>query len=383
MNAINFLQQRVNSQSTQSRQNVFDKNQNKASSFVDSLNGALGKKDVKHTKIDEGNSNLNNNSLAKIIEGLGLDNKILDIDKLSHPSFLELMETLPIELQFEIEQLLELNVTLNDLLATDEHIQNPAHILLLLMSLDRSDVNTSDQIISRLHSQLDKLLQMEKLPNSLHAMSARDKEELMRLLQGEKYNFDKKQLLSSAFSRASIDGLSSSSIGLGILGQGTLNPLQQFVLHVGENRGDQQTVDQFIRQFQKVVGKSTLSQFPNGLNQLSIKLFPEHLGRLDVKLIQQNGSIVAQLMTTTQAAKQALDSQLHHLRQAFLAQNIQVEKIEITTQHQQQSLNQSDRETHEERNNQQQSRQREENDNNEEENVFQDYLEDEVFNMKI
>ena len=227
---------------------------------------------------------------------------------------------------------------------------------------------------------------IHRLTATVVMMTMQQKEKLTAYFQryNEMTNIkQKEQIIFSAHSRATAEQQPITTQGITLpMVQQPLSQLQQFVLHVGENRGDQQTAEQFLRQFQNILGRSSLAQFPNGINQLTIKLFPEHLGRLDVKLTQQNGMIVAQLLTTTQAAKKAIDSQLQQLRQAFIAQNIQVEKIEISTQQQQPSLNQSDKQNQEEKsNNQQNNKRQQEQDSGDEEQSFQDFL-DETINIE-
>lgn len=88
-----------------------------------------------------------------------------------------------------------------------------------------------------------------------------------------------------------------------------------------------------IDQFEKMLTSSRLRTFKNGLTELNVRLHPEHLGSLSIKLTQQNGNLIARIVAQTEAAKNLLDSQLHQLRHAFVGQNIQVEKIEILSEH--------------------------------------------------
>ena len=84
-----------------------------------------------------------------------------------------------------------------------------------------------------------------------------------------------------------------------------------------------------IREFEQILARAQFSQTPNG-TRLSIKLFPENLGTLQVELTQKDGVLIANLITSSNRAKQLIESQLHSLRQSFVHQNVQVEKIEIT-----------------------------------------------------
>ncbi|MCD8501824.1 MAG: flagellar hook-length control protein FliK [Bacillaceae bacterium] len=222
------------------------------------------------------------------------------------------------------------------------------------------------------------------------------KETVRQLTQGiafsendpDKYDisYDGKAILRDIFTRStnqSLNATKTTEVDEIKTGQQTifLGPQmtkeQQFFLHLGQ-KVNQTNPEQFIRQFENILAKSTLTQSPNGLNELSIKLFPEHLGRLDVKLLQQDGKLFAQLRTTTAAAKESIESQIHLLKQAFAAQNIQIEKIEITQQHHQQFTD-SQKEGHndQQREPEQQASKKEEN-----ELEFNDMLE-ESFNTKV
>jgi flagellar hook-length control protein FliK len=90
-----------------------------------------------------------------------------------------------------------------------------------------------------------------------------------------------------------------------------------------------------MKQFESILSKS---QFLNtgGTQKLFIKLFPEHLGSVRVELFQKDQTMIARIITTTGTAKEALESQLNGLKQAFAAQNISVERIEISQQTSQQ-----------------------------------------------
>ncbi|WP_071395335.1 flagellar hook-length control protein FliK [Bacillus tuaregi] len=94
------------------------------------------------------------------------------------------------------------------------------------------------------------------------------------------------------------------------------------------------TKDQLIRQFEAILAKSSF-HMRDGNQKLFIKLYPEHLGSLRIELTQQNAVLTAKILTTTANAKELLESQLQGLKQAFQSQNLQVEKIEIAQQFQQ------------------------------------------------
>lgn len=98
-----------------------------------------------------------------------------------------------------------------------------------------------------------------------------------------------------------------------------------------DKTGKPVSIEQFIKQFESILSKSQFSK-NGGTQKLFLKLYPEHLGSVRIELIQKDQSIVAKILTTTGTAKDALESQLQGLKQAFSSQNIQVDRIEISQQ---------------------------------------------------
>lgn len=91
------------------------------------------------------------------------------------------------------------------------------------------------------------------------------------------------------------------------------------------------TSNDLQQQFQAILAKSQFSK-TGGLQKLLIKLNPEHLGSLRIELTQRDQTLVAKILTSTNLAKEALESHLNGLKHAFAAQNIQVDRIEIGQQ---------------------------------------------------
>ncbi|WP_227395534.1 flagellar hook-length control protein FliK [Jeotgalibacillus aurantiacus] len=85
---------------------------------------------------------------------------------------------------------------------------------------------------------------------------------------------------------------------------------------------------QLMQQFQNIMKQSQFGKV-NGTEKLMIRLQPEHLGTLKIELIQRNGMMTARIVASTAVAKDMIDSQLTQLKQSFVNQNLQVEKIEI------------------------------------------------------
>lgn len=67
-----------------------------------------------------------------------------------------------------------------------------------------------------------------------------------------------------------------------------------------------------------------------GSIKLMLKLFPENLGQIRIEIVQQNGVMTARLLASTSAAKELLDSNLNQLKTAFVAQNIQMDRIDVS-----------------------------------------------------
>lgn len=111
-----------------------------------------------------------------------------------------------------------------------------------------------------------------------------------------------------------------------------LSRTEQFVLHVNKGSRPQPDMEQFVKEFSSILSKSQLTKAP-GMNRLLIRLYPEHLGSLRIELLQKDGLITARMLASTSAAKEMLDSQIQHLKTAFILQNIQVEKLDITFSH--------------------------------------------------
>ncbi|MFC5463763.1 flagellar hook-length control protein FliK [Lederbergia graminis] len=109
---------------------------------------------------------------------------------------------------------------------------------------------------------------------------------------------------------------------------------------------EQTTMRSFVREFSNILAKSNFSQGPFS-SKLLIRLYPEQLGSMRVELLQRDGMMMARILTTTKNAKEMLDSQIHHLRQAFAQQNIAIDKIEINLS-QQEQLNYLNQERHNE-----------------------------------
>lgn len=92
-----------------------------------------------------------------------------------------------------------------------------------------------------------------------------------------------------------------------------------------------------LKEIQNLMNRSQLSGQPGNM-KLLLKLFPENLGQIRIEIVQQNGALTARLLASTAVGKELLDTNLNQLKASFAAQNIQMDRIDIT-----QSLQETDR----------------------------------------
>ncbi|NHM29797.1 flagellar hook-length control protein FliK [Neobacillus terrae] len=148
-----------------------------------------------------------------------------------------------------------------------------------------------------------------------------------------------------------------------------------------QSNGRPINTNELIRQFESILSKAQLSG-TGGEQKLLVNLHPDNLGSLRIELIQRDGTITAKILTSTGAAKDALESHMNGLKQAFAAQNIQVERLEISQQ-----LSQPDRFLGREQQGQPQGQRQNTQENNkkseEDDGDFNFSLEEALVNMEV
>ncbi|TCP30326.1 flagellar hook-length control protein FliK [Scopulibacillus darangshiensis] len=110
---------------------------------------------------------------------------------------------------------------------------------------------------------------------------------------------------------------------------GHMNKIQQWFVHKS-GQTIQKVSDQIIQHIEKWLAQSNITITRGGLQQMSIRLSPDHLGELKILIIQDQAGLTAKITAATQAAKDLIQSQLHHLRQGLANQQIPVHKLEIS-----------------------------------------------------
>ncbi len=176
---------------------------------------------------------------------------------------------------------------------------------------------------------------------------------------------------------------SSETVPLGEVSSNQLSKVQQFSLFVEQNGKQLPNQQHFIKQFQNILARSSFLN-SGGQQKLLINLYPKHLGSLRIELLQSEAGMIARIMASTTQAKELVESQLTNLKHTFLAQNISVEKIEVSTQLQYQTERSLQRESGQQQG-QQSGRQQRENNQQEtkDEQSFSSTLLDELVNFKV
>ncbi|WP_042355998.1 flagellar hook-length control protein FliK [Bacillus rubiinfantis] len=92
-------------------------------------------------------------------------------------------------------------------------------------------------------------------------------------------------------------------------------------------------ISDFVANMSEWIGINSQSAEIEGVSKgIRLLLAPEHLGNVEVKLTALEGQISALIVTDTVQAKDILDGQLHHLKQALQQQGLTVQKLEIVQQ---------------------------------------------------
>ncbi len=139
-----------------------------------------------------------------------------------------------------------------------------------------------------------------------------------------------------------------------------------------ENRNNARN-ETLSREMQNIFKRSNFGQ-TGGTNRLLVKLYPEHLGQVRIELLQVNGIMTARILASTALGKEMLDSQLNQLRSAFLQQNLQVERIDVSQTLQDTSRNDREQAFNQHLNKEGQETADQKEQNDEEEMTFQEFM---------
>ena len=99
------------------------------------------------------------------------------------------------------------------------------------------------------------------------------------------------------------------------------------------------------KEMQAIIQRQQIAN-QQGTLKLAIKLYPENLGTVRLELMHKDGLLTARLMASTAVGKEMLESQLQQLKQGLAAQNIQIDRIDVTQSLQDASRNMNSSDQH-------------------------------------
>ena len=67
-----------------------------------------------------------------------------------------------------------------------------------------------------------------------------------------------------------------------------------------------------------------------GMTSMEMQLYPEHLGKVLIQVVSREGSITAQITAESEAAKNALETQITLLKENLNNQGLKIENVEVT-----------------------------------------------------
>lgn len=144
-----------------------------------------------------------------------------------------------------------------------------------------------------------------------------------------------------------------------------------------DGQGRPVNYESFVKQFASILNKGKF--LDNGqLQKLTIQLKPAHLGTLKIELLQQNNEMIARIISSSNSAKELIESQIQGLRHAFVQQNINVSRIDISAQ-----LYQDEQQSFTEHEQAKDSNQHEQNNDKQEKENFADTLLETLVNYEV
>ncbi|AYV71167.1 flagellar hook-length control protein FliK [Bacillus sp. PK3-056] len=131
-------------------------------------------------------------------------------------------------------------------------------------------------------------------------------------------------------------------------------------------------------QFVKILANSTFTK-TSDMQKLTIRLAPDHLGSIRIEITQNEGNMIARIITANTEAKDVLEKQLTSLKHGLTAQNLQVDKVDIVVSPQPQDRLQKDQQQEQQHPHQQ----REKKDENDDENKQKASFIEELLNIEV
>ena len=88
-------------------------------------------------------------------------------------------------------------------------------------------------------------------------------------------------------------------------------------------------VEQFREIVDQIVNQIKVTIKPEETS-MELTLSPDHLGKVNLSITSKGGVMTAQLLTETQLAKEAIESQIHVLKDTLTQQGLKIEAIEVS-----------------------------------------------------
>ncbi|MQR96520.1 flagellar hook-length control protein FliK [Fictibacillus phosphorivorans] len=281
-------------------------------------------------------------SILGNIEGLEWSSELLDNETVQ-----SLLNDLPPEMKEVVEKLLESEIDFSDIAINPSPEMKLALLLQLVVNEEVEPFSQKNQkqiteMISRWFpgiklDQKDSLTKQTEqifgeIKKLLSESSSNDKNTFLKVFETLSAEKKVKSFADQAFQRyvptaKSVETNVSASKDLQTV-QSPLSPIEQWTLKVPVTGGEGQK-EQFVREVQQIISRGKLFVTESGFTKMQIRLTPEHLGNIEIQLIQKHGEITAKIIASSQGAKDALDSQLTQLKQAFTSQDIDFEKIDV------------------------------------------------------
>ncbi|AST92055.1 MULTISPECIES: flagellar hook-length control protein FliK [Sutcliffiella] len=113
---------------------------------------------------------------------------------------------------------------------------------------------------------------------------------------------------------------------------------KQSIIHVTLNTAsDNVAREQLISRIEQLLLKSNV-QTINGNKQFTMRLHPDHLGTLHIKIQQTDAGLMARIIAHSKAAHHLLENSVGNLKSSLVASNVQLDKVEIVFQDQENRL---------------------------------------------
>ncbi len=107
------------------------------------------------------------------------------------------------------------------------------------------------------------------------------------------------------------------------------NLLQTTISNVEVVDGQVTTVTQIRDIVNQLVNEIRVNIKPDTTN-MELQLNPEQLGKVNLSIVSKEGTVTAQFTVETSVAKEAIESQIHMLKENLTDQGVKVESIEVT-----------------------------------------------------